>query len=149
MGCISFTNQKIDPRVTILCRKVTWRSDFHGVRILYDTSRNLTARPYALRKPVKSCHSGPCTQQRKALHQLPFQEKLPNHLQLQSHFPSRGTTQKKVCLLIQVWGRGMKRREGRTIRSLFSGLPQLTWIRGDGGGVDVQGGWRMKEEEGL
>lgn len=35
------------------------------------------------------------------------------------------------------------------MHGLFSGLPQFTWIRGEGEGVDVQDGWRMKEEEGL
>lgn len=61
------------------------------------------------RKPIKKRHhSGPSTQQKKTLYQPPFQQKLPNHLLLRSHFPSRATTQRQVCSLIQVWCRGRK-----------------------------------------
>lgn len=68
--------------------------------------------PYVQRKLVKRHHSAPSTQQKKPLRQLPFQEKLCNHLLLQSHFPSRATTEKQLCPLIQVWCGGRKRREG-------------------------------------
>lgn len=47
---------------------------------------------------------------KKILHQIPFQEKLHNHLLLQGHFPSRATSQRQACPLIQVWCRG---REGK------------------------------------
>lgn len=59
-------------------------------------------------------------------------EKLPNHLLLHSHFPSRATTP-KAGLSIDT---GVVQRDegergrGRTIHGLFNGLPRLTWIRG-------------------
>lgn len=49
---------------------------------------------------------------KKPLHQLPFQEKLPNYLLLHSHFSSRATAERQVCPLIQVWCRGREGGDG-------------------------------------
>lgn len=65
----------------------------------------------------------------------------------QSHFPSRATTQRQLCPLIQVWCREGKEGGGRTIDGLFTGLPMLTWITGGGKpeGSERGGGRRVSK----
>lgn len=85
-----------------------------------------------------------CTKNtQEPLHQVQFQEKLPNHLQLQSHFSSGVIPQRQLCPLIQVWKEDGKGTEDN--RCPFSAAshnsPGLEGI----GGRRV---WRVEERGG-